>query len=194
MAIFYIILFLLQVGVIVYFVRKGRKQKKINSEKAAVADDSSYEGLRNLALQVSPTQLKLSIPDADTLVYGVIMDCNIGDGIVTLSAYITGAVSLYFSSGGVKTGGGLIEEVAELAVELVTTAQKYIGRSIKVTNTDLPPAGAVRFYLLTNHGTYVAQELLTDFENSSSAWLPVFEKGNEVISQIHNTGNGSIMH
>lgn len=190
----YIILILLQLGVIVFFVRRGRKQKQDASKTKPAASNpaSGYEGLRNTALNISPAQLNLKIPDSETLVYGVVMDCNVGNAVVTLSAYITGAVSMYFSTGGGKTGG-MYPEIAESAVDFVTTAQGYIGRAIKVATTELPSNGCVRFYLLTNSGIYVAQEQLAYFENSSSAWQSLFEKGNDIIGQMHNSGNGNIV-
>ena len=189
----YIILILLQLGVIVFFVRRGRKLKQGGSESKQVNDISSYEGLRDTALQISPEQLNLKIPGNETLVYGVVMDCNVGNAIVTLSAYITGAVSMYFSTGGGKKGGGMYPQIAEAAVDFVTTAQDYIDRTINVTSTELPANGCVRFYLLTNKGIYVAQEQMAYFENSTSAWLPLFEKGNDIIGQMHNCGNGNIV-
>jgi len=190
----YIIVILLQIGVIIYFVRRGRKQNANQASILADTDTSAYDGLRRLALLVTPAQLKLTIPDSETLVYGVVMDCNVGDAIVTLSAYITGAVSMYFSSGGGKTGGGMTPEIAEVAVDFVTTAQDYLGRAIQVTATEPPLAGCVRFYLLTNHGIFVAQEQLIFLENNSSPWLPLFEKGNEVVNLMHKNGNGASGH
>ena len=191
MTVLYIVAILLQVGVIIYFVRRGRKQKEEKKESVSVPDDNTFEGLRNLALHVTPAQLKLAIPDNETLVYGVIMDCNIGEAIITLSAYINGAVSIYFSSGGVKTGGGMDPQVAEVAADFVITAQDYIGRAIQVNTTELPLKSCVRFFFLTNHGLFVAQEQLAYFENGSSTWLPLFEKGNEVINLLHSSGNGA---
>ena len=194
MTIVYIILILVQVGVIIYFVRRGRRQKSLQASTATSADVSTYEGLRNLALLITPSQLKLTIPATETFVYGVVMDCNVGDAVVTLSAYITGAVSMCFSSGGGKTGGGMTPEVAETAVDFVTTAQDYLGRAIHVTTTEVPPTGCARFYLLTNHGVFVAQEQLVFLENNSSPWLPLFEKGNEVVNLMHGSGNGVAAH
>ena len=193
MTVLYIIVILLQIGVIIYFVRRGKRLRQAALVNAAAPDTDSYDGLRSLALHITPAQLKLTIPENETFVYGVIMDCNIGEGIVTLSAYITGAVSIYFSNGGVKTGGGMTPEIAESAADFVTSAQDYINRAIQVANTELPAKGCVRFYLLTNHGIYVAQEQLAQFENGSSSWLPLFEMGNEVISRIHASSNGHLV-
>ena len=186
----YIILIVLQIGVIIYFVRRGRRLRRELAAEAAEPVLTEYESLRSTALQVTPVQLKLAIPATSTLVYGVVMDCNMGDAIVTLSAYITGAVSMYFSTGGGKGAGGMDPAVAELAVEVVTAAQHYIHSTVKAADHELPLAGCVRFYLLTNKGTYLAQEQLTFFEDSSSAWLPLFEKSNELISLMHSEGNG----
>ena len=194
MTVLYVLMILLQAGVIIYFVRKGRMQRVKAAEIKVAPDSSTYEGLRNIAMHVTPDQLKLRIPDSETLVYGLIMDCNMGEGSITLSAYITGAVSMYFSTGGGKTGGGMNPEVAETAVDFVTAAQAFVNMAIKVAATDLPAKGCVRFYMLTNHGIYVAQELMTQFENGTSIWLPLFEKGNEVIGLMHNSGNGSAGH
>ena len=199
MTVLYIVLIVFQIGVIIYFVRRGSIQRRnelahgTGTNSSSATDSTTYDGLRSIALQVTPAQLGFVIPENETFVYGVIMDYNIGDGIVTVSAYITGAISIYFSNGGVKTGGGMTPEVAELAVDFVAAAQGYIDRTIRVTDTELPSNGCVRFYLLTNHGIYVAQEQLAYFENGSSAWLPLFEKGNEVIAQTHNGSHGNLI-
>jgi len=190
----YAIMILLQAGIIIYFVRRNRKLKKQLPQKETAPDVESYQGLRNLAINVTPAQLKLTIPGNETLVYGVVMECDLGDAIVTLTAYITGAANIYFSTGGGKTGGGKSPAVGEAAVELVTTAQDYVGRAIRVTATEECDKGCVRFYLLTNKGIYAAQEQLLHIEDGTSAWLVLFEKGNEMVNLMHNSGNGSLPH
>ncbi len=192
--ILYAILMLLQAVVIVYFVRRNRMLKKQMGTTEAAPEDESYLGLRNLAINVTPAQLKLTIPGNETLVYGVIMDCDFGAMIVTLTAYITGAANIYFSTGGGKTGGGKSPAVGEAAVELVTTAQSYISRAIRVSAAEPCDKGCVRFYLLTNKGIYAAQEQLLHIEDGTSAWIKLFEKGNEIVNLMHNSGNGSMPH
>lgn len=187
MTIIYLLIILLQVCVIIYFVWRGRIQARRFAENDSTPPADTYEGLRILALQVTPYQLKLAIPDSQILVYGVVMDWNTGGAIVTLATYITGAANLYLNTGGGVSGGGKNPNVGEAAVSFVTLAQDYIDRAIPATIKDLPPAGCVRFYLLTNKQIYAAQEQVKYFNNNSSVWLPLFKKGNEVITEMKSS-------
>jgi len=182
MNVIYIVVIIIQVGVIIYFIRRGRRQKK--AALKATPPANSHESLRNTALHITPAQLKIVIPNNETLVYGVIMDWNIDNTLVTLVSFITGAASMYLSTGGGVTGGGKNPMVGEAASELVTMAQNYVFKAIPVTTFELPPAGCVRFFLLTNHQKLAAQEQLAYFDNGTSPWLPLFEKANEVITEM----------
>ena len=180
----YIVVILLQVGVIIFFIRRGRKQKAAKAAAQAVPADNSHESMRETALRVTPAQLKIAIPDSETLVYGVVMDWNMGDTLVTLVSYITGAANMYLSTGGGISGGGKTPSVGEAASEFVTMAQNYVNKAIPVTTFETPPSGCVRFYLLTNHSKLAAQEQMIFFDNGTSTWLPLFEKANEVITEM----------
>ena len=181
----YILIILLQIGIIIYFVRRGRKQAAARKAAANTPlQENSHQRLRNIALNVTAAQLKLSIPDSETLVYGVVMDWNMGGIMVSLISYITGAANMYMSSGGGISGGGKNPSVGEAASELVTLAQTFIYRAAPVTTFELPPDGCVRFFLLTNHQKLAAQEQLTYLDDGSSPWLPLFVKANEVITEM----------
>jgi hypothetical protein len=190
----YILAILAQVGLIIYFVRRGRAQRNKSLPMPDRADSDTYESQRAVALSVSAAQLKLYVPDTTTFVFGVVMDCNTGDAIVTLAAYITGATSMFFSTGGGRTAGGKNPFAAEAAAQLVDAAQAYIGRAISVTVIGLPLKGCVRFYLLTNLGIYAAQEHLVFLEDGTSPWLHLFELANDVIHKMHNGNNGIAAH
>jgi len=187
MTIVYIILILLQAGVIVYFAMRHRQA---HIAPPIVPEDNTYEGIRRFAINVTQEQLKLNIPPSEIFVYGVIMDWNMGETTVTLAAYITGAANMYFSTGGGITGGGKNPDVGEQAVEFVIAAQAFIDRSVPTTITELPAPGIVKFYLLTNRMIYAAQELAASFDDSSSPWLTLFEKGNQVIIEMRKEGSG----
>jgi hypothetical protein len=186
MTAFYIFLILLQAGVIVYFVRRG---KKLSAEPAV---PSKFDALRNTALTVTPYQLKLAIPNAETLVYGVVMDWDLGDAMVTLSAYITGAANMYYTSGDSKTGAGKHPNVGEAAVELVTTAQKFLNKALPADISESPAKGFISFYFLTNHRVFMAREAITNFETNASEWLPLFQKATEVMNEMKASGNGHV--
>jgi hypothetical protein len=188
MTIIYIILILLQAAVIVYFIRQGRK-KTVNAHVAPAAD--TYEGLRNLAVNVTPEQLKLTIPDDRLFVFGVIMDWNMGEAIVSLAAYVTGAANMYFNTGEGITGGGKNPIVGEAAVAFVVAAQDYVERGISVSTADLPTRGCVRFHLLTNHGIYAMQEQIKHIQDGTSPYIPLFESGNKVMTEMQAGGVGN---
>ncbi len=181
----YVVVILLQIGVIVYFVRRN----KLHASKVPLAgvehEEGSFEQQRQMALSVTATQLKLMIPDNITFVYGVVMDWNMGDSNVSLSAYITGAANLYLGGGGGVRGGGKNPNVGEAAVKFVTIAADHIERVVPVANTDsLLHPGCIRFYLLTNKCIYAGQEQVKYLDDGTSPWLEVFQKGNDVIAEM----------
>jgi hypothetical protein len=187
----YIFLLLVQLGILIFFIRRGRKKRSAVPEAPLSAN--SYERERDLALSITARELKLTIPDARMLVYGVIMDWNMEEAIVTLAAYITGAANMYFSTGEGIKGGGKSVAVGEAAVELIAAAQEYIERAIPVTTTELPNPACVRFYFLTNHRMYAAQEQVKHFEDATSPLLALFEKGNRVLTEMQANNKSNVV-
>jgi hypothetical protein len=185
----YIIFILVQVGIIVFVIRRSKKERAKTGKP-----DNEYESQRKLALSVTPAELKLAIPHSETLVYGVVMDWDIGDAMVTIAAYITGAANMYFSTGGGKSGGGKKPAVGEAAVDFVTTAQHYLDKATTNVSTSLPAKGFVRFYFLTNQRTFMLEERTEKLENSSSEFFSLFQKGNDIVNAMHSSGNGNVPH
>ena len=178
-------------GLVYYFTKKGSTGASENLVSNAQqldttheGKDNPYEGLRDMTLNVTPDQLRLTLPNDQTEVYGVVMDWDVGSGIATLTSFATGDASMYLSSGGGMIGGGHHENVSKAAKAFIDKAQTYLNRTNKTEATSLPDKNSVRFYLLTNKGKYSAQENLQNFDNNSSTWLPLFEEGNRVISEL----------
>ncbi len=186
MILIYICLVLFQVGLIVFFAWRNRLHPKPES----VSIINPFDRQRNIALNVSPAQLKLTIPDDETLVYGMVIDMEIEGGFMTLACYITGAAALYFSSGGRISEGGKNVEVAESAVEFVTEAQGFLETAQLIKIPVLPEHGFVNFYFLTNKGKYIAKENMNYINDNSSLLLGLFEKASNVISKIHKNTLG----
>jgi hypothetical protein len=184
MMVVYILAILVQAAIIVYFVRKGRAGNK--SERKLDTGAISYEGVRAIAANVKQGDLQLSIPETQTLVYGVMMDWHMGESILTLVSYITGASNVYLSSGPGITGGGKNPEVGELAARFVAEGQEFLPRAVQVAQPGYPSQGCLRFHLLTNHGLFAAQEKLAHIEDTTSPWLPMFIRGNTVINEMRN--------
>lgn len=161
---------------------QGNRKTKINQTK-----ENPYEELRNLAFTTTPLQLGLSLPTNNTVVYGIIMDWELGGATATTVSYLTGDASLYLSSGGGVIGGGQHQNVNTEAKQFVNLAQTYINKAAKTEITPLPLNNEVKFYFLTNKGIYVGQEKIKNFENNTSSWLKLFEEGNNVLTELRKT-------
>ncbi len=151
------------------------------------SNENAYEGLRNRAFSVSPEELGLPHSKDKTFVYGVIMDWGMDGATVSTVAYQTGDASLYLSTGGGVIGGGQHQNVSTASKQFVSLAQTFLDKAKKTASTPLPLADEVKFYLLTNKGIYVGQDEMKNFENSSSAWLKLFEEGNKVLTELRIT-------
>jgi len=149
-------------------------------------DDNPYQTLRSKAFNVSPEELGLETPKDSLAVFGIVMDWSIDEDIATTVAFQTGDASLYFSSGGAVIGGGQYENVNTAAKEFVLVAKKYLSDSESI-KSPIPAEGYVGFHLLTNKGVYGSfYEEMKNIENGSSKFTPLFETGNELITQIRN--------
>jgi len=149
-----------------------------------------FECLRGLALGTTPERLGLSLPADEAVVYGVVMDWAVGNGVATTVAFSTGDASLYFSSGGGIIGGGGHEGVGVAARRLVEEAQSCLGKAAKSDSTPLPGKGEVRFYLLANTGVFLGEGRTADLEGGLSEWSGVFDRANGVITEIRRTAEG----
>jgi hypothetical protein len=193
MKMIYLLVAIIIIAGLIYYSSKNKHDGGISKNLFSITQqkdtahqdkDNPYEGLRGMALDVTPDHLQLTLPNDQTKVYGVVMDWDIGSGIATLISFETGDASMYLSSGGGMIGGGQHENVSKAVRAFVDKAQTYLGKTNKIEKTPLPDKNSVRFYLLTNKGKFSAQENLKNFGNNTSDWLPLFEEGNKVISEL----------
>lgn len=190
MKLIYLLIGLVFVATFIFVLisRKSRQTAPPTSENIEVNEpaENPYQDMRNLALTVTPEQLELTIPPDETKVFGVVMDWSLSGAVATFASFETGDASMYLSSGGIMIGGIGHENVVSAAKAFVTKAQLYLDEAEKVDTTPLPDKDCVRFYFLTNKGRFSAQENIRNFENESSKWLPLFEEGNKVITELRN--------
>jgi hypothetical protein len=195
MKMLYIAIGLVLVGALVFYLTSFKSRQTSTDTSQSSHDtlpvhklsENHYQDLRNMALAVTPEQLHISIPADQTRVFGVVMDWDLGEGIATFISLETGDASMYLSSGGGMIGGKGHKNVADAAQAFVASAQSYLDKASKTDTTPLPDKDCVRFYLLTNKGKFAAQEQIKNFTNNTSPWLPLFEDGNKVISELRLT-------
>lgn len=164
----------------------GTDTQSVDTSKPRKVDPNNnpYEDLRNMAFGATQEQIGVNIPAAETKIYGVIMDWDVGEGTATLVAFLSGDASLYLSSGGGVIGGSGHDNVKKAAAAFINKAEKYLSKTVKTVNTPLPGKDGVNFYFLTNKGKFVGQEEVKNFDNNSSPWLDLFEEGNKLITEI----------
>jgi hypothetical protein len=179
----YIILILLQAGILVFFVSRAIKAWRAKN-KALPPSLGPYELFRQASLGVTPVQLQLTMSPSVLKVYGVVTDWDLNGTVLTLSTYINGAANAALSNGASITGGGKNPAVAEQASVLVQLAQDFVPRAVPAVAGGVLVPGTVRFYLLTNQGLYAAQELLSSIQEETSPWTPLFFTANLVLSEI----------
>lgn len=194
----YLILGIFFIGGLAFYLSSCKSKASSEDKKTAAKQDTTspkmyhekantLKELRGLAFSVTPEQLQLSLPVDKTVVYGVIMDWGIDAATATVVSYQTGDASMYLSSGGGVIGGGQNQNVSSAAKRFVALAQTYLNKTTKTESNSLPQQDEVKFYLLTNKGTFVGQEVMKSFKNNTSIWLPLFEEGNKVFTELRLT-------
>ena len=69
-------------------------------------------------------------------------------------------------------------------MEFVFLSNKKEKQTIKIT---LPTKDQVIFYILTNNGIYIGEDIMNNFEDYSSEWSELFEEGNNVLTELRLT-------
>lgn len=153
---------------------KARFRKKVKA-------GNPYAEMRNWALSIAIDELGLRGEDENKIV-GMVMDWAVTKGMMTLMCFETGDASIYLSTGGGYIGGGQYEHIYNAAKSTVAMAQQYIAKAGRVTSYPLADEGCVRFYLLTSGGVFMHQVAMTDMEQHTTEWVPLFNEANDVIS------------
>lgn len=175
----------------IYLVSCNNKETRTEDKpKAHQTSKNAYSDLRKQTFSVTPEMLELSLDNNKAIVYGVVMDWEMGGAIATTISFITGDASLYLSSGGAIIGGGQHENVNQASKNFTTLAQDFLAKSIKTEETSLPGSDEIKFYLLTNKGVYVGKDTISNFENNSSPWMKMFNEGNKLLSELRTVDGG----
>ncbi len=162
-------------------------QTKENVKTNSQENENPFNGLRQMALDVTSEQLGIESTDDNTKAFGIVMDWDLGNGIATVSAFETGDASMYLSSGGGVIGGGQHENVRKAVFEYLKIGQKFLDKSTKTKETPLPEKNTVNFYFLTNKGKYVGKESIPNIEGENSDWIMLFEEANKVLTELRLT-------
>ena len=170
-------------------ISQSETNQNIDTEKVreTKVQENMYPKLRNKSLTVTADQLHLKLDSNQTIVYGAVMDWDIGQTIATVVSFQTGDASLYISTGQIYIGGYAHENVRNAGLAFVKASQNYLSKAKATVNTFFPDKGCVRFYLLTNKGKFTFQETFENIKSKNSDWTPLFNLGNNVITEYRLT-------
>ncbi|HWN43679.1 MAG TPA: hypothetical protein VNW71_15735 [Thermoanaerobaculia bacterium] len=152
--------------------------------KAARTPEEVYMSLREAALQKNPQELFLPDGLKTDEPYGAVMEMGIPNSVVTLACFADGDAGIYYKTGGGMKGGGSHETVRRAAKQFIALSQRALPRMVKTDTHPLPEAEKVRFYVLTQKGTFTTEanrQALGGSENELSA---LFYGGQDVVGQM----------
>jgi len=181
-------------GLVFYLTSCSNKSKKSGQENSQQISDTAqvketkvkenpYPGLRAQSFSITPEQLQLKLDDTKTIAYGLIMEWDITDAVISVVTFQTGDASLYISTGQIFIGGVAHENIKNSALAFINSGQEYLSLAKPTTETPLPDKGCVRFYFLTNKGKFYIQDTVENIENSKSNLTKLFGLGNNVITE-----------
>lgn len=156
----------------------------INKTKVKLTDEENiYRELRDKALSTTAEQLKLNLDGDKPIVYGVVIDWNIGQANVTIVAFKTGDASIYLSTGQIYIGGYAHEKIRTAALDLIDEAQNNVTKAKITYYTEELDKNNVSFYFLTNKHTFNFRQTFESLVNNSSEWTKLFDLGNKVVAE-----------
>lgn len=165
----------------------GRGNASYTSDTAKVKEtmieENPYPALRTQSFSVTAEQLQLKLDDNKTITYGLIMEWDITDAVISVVTFKTGDASMYISTGQIFIGGFAHENIKKAALAFINDGQESLALAKPTTETSPPDKGCVKFYFLTNKGKFYIQDKVENIENGKSSLTKLFESGNEVITE-----------
>lgn len=127
--------------------------------------DNPYFGLRQLAFDVKPEDIGVTL-DNNEQVYAAVVDLSLTGGIVTLVCFIDGTVSLYYQNGGGMLGlGQEYEEVKKAGMSFLYSSGQALQYLKEAQNFSLPGNNIINVYLKVKESTYKAEIDMSDIRS-----------------------------
>ena len=171
-----------------------RMWDSVKAAAAGVEDDGSYEkpagpedSAARRAAAFGTTAPDLGLPDdGDARPYGVIVEFSGDGGTTTLIAFATGAASLLTDAGGGIIGQPNHVHVVLQAKRLVQASADHVA-PLAPAPAALPlppPAGMVRFHVLTRAGALTAGAEFAALRAGAHPLSPLLEVVDELMSEF----------
>lgn len=139
--------------------------------------------LRNNALNMqfsapTPASLSSAVP------FGLVCEFRQGDAVVTIAAFHTGDVSLYFSTGGGILGGVARPDLSALARAAIDALPPLLPHLQRSDATEPPEPGEWCFYVLTPSGRFTARAKASDRVTRDGPIVKLVELSGALLTKI----------
>jgi hypothetical protein len=135
----------------------------------------------NLAVALHATENSI----AGGSIAGVVVDVPAEGGFASIASLGDGTTSLYTSTGGGTIGAGGQRPVAEATGLLLSAAVSHAESFIETDAGDWPPAGSVRFHLVSSQGNqYVDVPEACFWGRESHDLMPLIEAAQGVMTAV----------
>lgn len=128
--------------------------------------------------------------DSSTEPFGFINEFRQGDTVVTLIAFKTGDVSLYFSTGGGILGGRGRPELAELARQTIEKLAPVVAQLNRTDDMEVPGPSEISFYILTPSGRYSIRAKTTDMVSRDGTIVQLARLAGALMTKVRESSNG----
>lgn len=152
--------------------------------KVVKSPEEVYMSLREAALRRDPEQLFLPDGLKPDEPYGALMEMGIPNSVVTLACFADGDAGIYYKTGGGMKGGGSHENVRRAAKQFIAVSHKALPKMVKTDSHPLPEPEKVRFYVLTQKGTFTTEAKRQALGGSENELSALFYSGQDVVGQM----------
>lgn len=163
-----------------YKLRKEKSEReKPNKESMELL---LFEDLRINALRFKKSETNLT---DDNPLYGIVVDINNGEEIITLFTLREGSIEIYFSNGGyifLEREDNLI--AAMETVDYFKIAESVYKNAIKTDQTELPSIYSTNFFFLTTDGRRIIIEDMQHIVENVSIIYELFDRANRIIREV----------
>jgi hypothetical protein len=164
----------------------------VDAKTPTISAKEIAAALRQRVLTLKPADVGLEArqSEANSMVWGIVIETAHPDAVASLVILRDGSVSWYVSNGTGCIGCGNQREVRQSGAILLEIAANALPLTVATDDTELPPAGVVRFYLLAYDGLHCTQIRLEDINNADSRLSQLYFSGQRTLATIERTGAG----
>jgi hypothetical protein len=137
-------------------------------------------------LEVEPAQTSNGLPRS----FGLIHEFWQQGVVVTMAAFKTGDLSLYFSNGGGILGGIQQDKVAEMVRKTIPLLGGLTPQLERSDEMEPPAPGEVTFTVLTTEGRYRSRVSAMPERNLENANFQLFALSQGLISELRKASEG----